>query len=44
MKKECDFIVKKEYEVPDVEVVLVDTKESVLQTGGSLDDPIEDDD
>jgi len=39
MKKECNVIVKKEYEAPDVEVVLVDTEESVLQTTGSLEDP-----
>lgn len=35
---------KKEYEVPEVEVTLIESNESTLQTTGSLPDPIEDDD
>ena len=43
MKQEYE-VLKQEYETPDVQVILVETKESVLQTQGSLDDPIGDDD
>ena len=38
MKQEYE-VLKQEYETPDVQVILVETKESTLQTTGSLEDP-----